>query len=91
MKLLLSRELEAKIKLLRKELKKRRREEAATLSLRKKHKQRLKRQQEERDEVYDLTNLFENQTRYTDEHFTNVFNKITSLFDEGLFVEISEK
>ena len=39
--------------------------------------------------MFDLTDLFENQTRYTDEHFTNIVNKITSLLDEGLFVKIS--
>ena len=91
MKHLSSRELEAKIKHLRKELTKRRRDEAVTLSPKKKREQRFKRQQEETDEVFDLCDLFKNQTRYTDEHFTNVVNKITSLLDESIVVEISER
>ena len=48
-----------------------------------------KQQQEETDEVYDLSNLFKNQTRYTDEHFMDVINEVMSLLDRGLVVEIS--
>ena len=45
----------------------------------KRKQRRLKQQQQETDEVYDLCDLFENQTRYTEENFTNVVNEITSL------------
>ena len=39
--------------------------------------------------IMALVIYFENQVRYTDEHFTNVVNEVTSLLDEGLVVEIS--
>ena len=94
MKQLSSDELKAEVKWFQNELTKRRRKEALTLSSKKKREQRtLKKQQVKRDEVFDLSDLFENQTRYTGEHFTNkitiIYNKVTSLLDEGLVVEIS--
>ena len=46
-------------------------------------------QQEETDEVYNLTDLFDNQTRYADEYFTNVVNDIRSLLNQNLVVEIN--
>ena len=98
-----TKELEAKIKKLQKELSKRRREEASApklrarkpipkprISLKKREQRRLKRQQqEENDEVYNLTDLFENQRRYTDEYFTDIVNQIKSLLDDGLVIEIN--
>ena len=91
MKQLSSNELEAQIKRLQKELEKRRREEAVSFSLKKKQEQRRLRrqQQEETDEVYNLTDLFDNQTRYTDEYFTNAVNDIRSLLNQNLVVEIN--
>ena len=46
-------------------------------------------QQEETDEVYNLTDLFDNQTRYTDDYFTNAVNNIRSLLNQKLVVEIN--
>ena len=40
-------------------------------------------------EQSSMENIFENQVRYTDEHFTNIVNKITSLLDRRLVVGIS--
>ena len=89
MKHLYSNEIKAEIKRLQKEL--RRREKLVTLSPKEKRKQRRfkKHQEEETDEVCDLSDLFENQVRYTDEHFTNEVDEVTSLLDKGLVVELS--
>ena len=57
--------------------------------LQKELQRREKKQEEETDKVYDLSDLFENQVRYTDEYFTNVVNEVTSLLDTGLVVEIN--
>ena len=59
-------------------------------SLQKREQRRLrKQQQEESDEVYNLSDLFKNQTRYIDDYFTNAINQARSLLDEGLVVEIN--
>ena len=90
MKHLSPNEIRAEIKRLQKQFQ--RREEMEVLQTEKQQQIRLKKQQQqETDEVYDLSDLFENQTRYTEEHFTNVVNEVTSLLDRGLVlvVEIS--
>ena len=79
---------------MQKELTKKRREEAVTLYPNEKRKQKRLEEQQERDEVYDLTDLLESQTRYTDNILQVnkiVVNKITSLLDESLVVDVSGK
>ena len=49
----------------------------------------MKRQQQEVDEVNNLSDLFKNQTRYTNEYFSNIVNQIRSLLDDGLVVEVN--
>ena len=39
--------------------------------------------------MYNLSDLFENQTQYIDDYFTNAINQTRSLLDEGLVVEIN--